>query len=44
MTLKELNGFALEAGCVDAPKMLLCCVLGPPPKGLLPGVFEDGSV
>lgn len=44
MALKELNGFALEAGCVDPPKMLLCCVLVPPPKGLLPGVFEDEAV
>ncbi len=41
MALKELNRFAVEAGCVDPPKLLLCCVLVPPPKGLFAVVFED---
>jgi hypothetical protein len=44
VALKELKGFAVEAGCVDPPNMLLCCVLAPPPKGLLPVVFEDEPV
>jgi hypothetical protein len=44
VALKELNGFAVDAGCVDPLNMLLCCVLVLPPKGLLPVVLEDEPV